>query len=200
MHPYSLDTNERKNILLGLAIFSILFAWILNKVLVYFQINLPWYLDSPSVMGFYALLFGLFDRVCWNFKILQKIKLIKTPNLSGVWEGNLSSSFNNYSKNIKATLKIFQTWTSIKILLFTQDSSSYSESASILTNNPEGILLTYQYINNPKVNTTNSMHIHRGTTRLLFNKTDELQGDYYSGRDRKNCGTLIFKNQNPCNQ
>ena len=38
------------------------------------------------------------------------------------------------------------------------------------------------------------MSIHRGTVRLLFNeKENTLVGEYYSGRDRRNFGSLNFK-------
>jgi len=38
------------------------------------------------------------------------------------------------------------------------------------------------------------MSIYRGTARLLFNeKENTLVGEYYSGRDRQNFGSLSFK-------
>lgn len=195
MHPYSIDTEERKNILLFLAVISIVFSWSFYKILGYYQFSLPWWVESPSVLFFYGLLFVIFDKWLWQY--LRKINFVKTPNLNGEWAGNLKSSFDSHSAEVKATLKIFQTWTKIKILLTTDRSSSHSESASIVIDAPEGKYLSYQYINDPKSNAVETMSIHRGTVRLIFDeKKNALEGEYYSGRGRQNFGSLYFIRNN----
>lgn len=192
MHSYSIDTNERKNIFLILAIVSIVFSLGFYTIIGHYQISLPWWVESPSVLFFYGLFFAIFDKWLWQY--CKKLKFVKIPDLSGEWIGNLKSSFDDHSKEIKATLKIFQTWTRIKILLTTNQSSSQSETASIVINAPEGNCLSYQYINEPKSNAVNTMSIHRGTVRLIFDeKKNILNGEYYSGRDRQNFGSLNFK-------
>lgn len=192
MHPYSVDTNERTNILLFLAIISILSTWFFHKTLFNFKIVLPWWFEYPSILTFYGLLFVIFDRFCWKWKVFQKTTLIKTPDLDGKWKGFIQSSFDKHSSKIDASLEIHQSWTKIKILLFTEQSVSYSESASIIANQPEAIFLSYQYLNEPKANSVDTMHTHRGTTRLTL-KNNVLSGQYYSGRNRKNFGILNFK-------
>jgi len=192
MHPYSIDTEERKYILLFLAITSIVLSWGFYKLLDYYEITLPWWIESPSILFFYGLFFVIFDK--WAWKILKKIGLVKTPNFNGEWNGHLKSSFDKHSSGIKATLQIFQTWTRIKIFLSTEHSASHSESASIIVNTPEGTYLNYLYINEPRANALNTMSIHRGTTRLLFIRNENtLVGEYYSGRDRQMFGSLSFK-------
>ena len=192
MHPYSIDTEERKNILFFLAVVCIFLAWSFFKILNNYQITLPWWIESPSILFFYGLLFVVFDK--WSWKFFRKIGFVKTPNLNGEWKGHLKSSFDEHSYEIKTTLKIFQTWTRIKILLTTEQSSSQSETASIIIDAPEGKYLSYQYINEPKPNAVKTMSIHRGTARLLFNeKENTFSGEYYSGRDRQNFGSLYFK-------
>jgi hypothetical protein len=192
MHPYSIDTEERKNILLILAVVSVILTWCFYKILNNYQTVLPWWIESPSVLFFYGLLFVVFDKWLWQY--FEKIGLVKTPNLNGEWKGYLKSSFDEHSTEIKATLKIFQTWTRIKILLTTERSSSCSETASVITNAPEGKYLSYQYINEPKSNAVKTMSIHRGTVKLLFDeKKNVLDGEYYSGRDRQNFGSFYLK-------
>lgn len=192
MHPYSIDIEERKNILLLLAVVSIVLLWGFYKALNYYKIILPWWVESPSVLFFYGLLFVIFDK--WAWKYFRKISFIKTPNLIGEWTGHLKTSFDKHSSEIEATLKIFQTWTRVKILLTTEQSISHSETASIVIDAPEGKYLSYQYINEPKSEAVKTMSIHRGTVRLLFNeKENTLVGQYYSGRDRQNFGSLSFK-------
>lgn len=191
MYPYSIDTEERKNILLILAVISIVFSWSFYKILGNYQISLPWWVESPSVLFFYGLLFVVFDKWLWQY--LKKINFVKTPNLIGEWNGNLKSSFDNHSSEVKATLKIFQDWTRIKILMTTAQSSSHSESASIVIDAPEGKYLSYQYINDPKSNAIETMNIHRGTVRLIFDeKKNILEGEYYSGRGRQQFRQFIF--------
>lgn len=197
MHPYSIDIEERKNILLLLAVVSIVLLWGFYKALNYYKIILPWWLESPSVLFFYGSFFVIFDK--WAWKFFRKISFIKTPNLIGEWTGHLKTSFDEHSSEIEATLKIFQTWTRIKILLTTEQSTSHSETASIVIDTPEGKYLSYQYINEPKPEAVKTMSIHRGTVRLLFNeKENTLVGQYYSGRDRQNFGSLSFKRDKVC--
>jgi hypothetical protein len=192
MHSYSIDTEERKNILLFLAIVSIVLSWAFYKILNNYQIALPWWVESPSILFFYGLIFVVFDKWLWQY--FKKIGFVRTPNLNGEWKGYLRSSFDEHSSGVKATLKIFQTWTRIKILLTAEQSSSHSETASIIIEAPEGEYLSYQYINEPKSNAVKTMRIHRGTAKLLFNeKKSILEGEYYSGRDRQNFGVLSFK-------
>jgi hypothetical protein len=192
MHSYSIDTQERINTLLLLAVISIILAWSFYNILTMYHIVLPWWVESPSVLSFYGLLFIVFDR--WGWKFLRRINLIKTPKLAGVWCGCLKTSFDEHSSEIKASLRIFQTWTRIKIILCTEHSLSHSDTASVVINASEGKYLSYQYINEPKSNAIKTMSIHRGTAQLLFNeKENTLIGEYYSGRDRQNFGSLNFK-------
>jgi len=192
MHPYSIDTEERKNIWLCLAIISIVLSWGFYRILDSYHISLPWWIESPSVLFFYGLLFIVFDK--WAWKFFSKIGIIKIPNLTGEWTGHLRSSFDEHGTPVKVTLKIFQTWTRIRILLDAEQSWSQSETAYVTLNTPEGKYLYYQYMNEPKMLVAKTMSIHHGTAKLLLDeKQDTLVGEYYSGRDRQNYGSLDLK-------
>lgn len=192
MHPYSIETEERKNILLLLAVVSVVLTLSFHKVFSYYEVTLPWWIESPSILFFYGLLFIVFDK--WLWKFFRNMRLIKTPNLNGEWCGNIKTSFDEHSSEVKASIKIFQTWTRIKVILTTEYSLSYSEVASVIAAAPEGKYLSYQYTNEPKSNTIQTMSIHKGTAKLLFDeKTATLSGEYYSGRDRQNFGSLHFE-------
>jgi hypothetical protein len=144
-------------------------------------------------MSIYDLLFGIFDKWFWRWRYLKKWNIVKTPNLNGEWSGELRSSFDTHSSKVKVTLKISQTWTKIRILLFADQSSSHSVVANVMIDSPEGKCLIYQYENEPKSNAVETMHIHRGTTTLIFNEDENiLKGEYYSGRDRQKFGSLYF--------
>ena len=92
MHPYSIETEERKIILLLLAAFSVMLAWIIYKILNNYEIVLSWWIESPSVLFFYGLLFIVFDS--WLWKLFRKIYFVKTPNLNGEWDGHIKTSFD----------------------------------------------------------------------------------------------------------
>lgn len=195
MHPYSIETGERKNILLLLAVVSIIFAWGFYKILGNYEIVLSWWVESPSILFFYGLFFIIFDK--WLWKLFRSIGFVKTPDLNREWDGHIKTSFDAHSSEIKANVKIFQTWTKIKVILTADHSSSYSEAASIIVEAPEGKYLSYQYINEPKSSAIQTMSIHRGTARLLFDeKAGTLSGEYYSGRNRQNFGSLYFERKN----
>ena len=192
MHPYSIDTEERKNILLFLAVVSVIFAWGFYKILGNYKIILSWWIESPSILFFYGFLFLIFDK--WLWKFFRSVGFVKTPDLNGEWKGYIKTSFDAHSSEIKAGIKIFQTWTKIKVILVADHSISCSEAVSLIVEAPEGKYLNYHYINEPKSGAVQTMSIHRGTTTLLFDeKAGALSGEYYSGRDRQNFGSLYFK-------
>jgi hypothetical protein len=54
-------------------------------------------------------------------------------------------------------------------------------------------ILIYDYLNEPNSDAVDTMHMHRGTARLVLTETDKLEGDYYTGRDRKNTGAMKLR-------
>ncbi len=194
MHHYATDSNERKLVPVLLAIVSILASWALYNALGVLQLAIPWWFDAPSVMGFYGLFYSIFDRRLWRIPIIQKIGLVNLPNLNGNWEGYLLSSFDEHSTKYDARIEIIQSWTRISIILRTENSESHSIIATLTTENPGGIILSYAYLNEPKANAKKTMHIHRGTAWLTLVKSGEMfEGEYYTGRDRQNYGSLHFE-------
>jgi len=196
MHPYATDSDERKKILLWLATISIFMSWLLHIIFQTINFSPPWWSDIPSFVGFYEIFFLLFNKWLWKFNFFRKVGLVKTPILSGEWDGYTVSSHDNHEKQTKATIVVFQTWTEIRVKLVTSTSKSYSQTASIITNNPDCIVLSYDYINEPRPDALKTMHSHRGmaTHEYVSNKEGEtLDGNYFTGRDRKTFGALIFK-------
>ena len=194
MHTYTTDSNERKFVPLYIAGASILLAWGLNRILNFVQLTIPWWIDAPSVIGFYELLYTLFDKYLWKLRIFRAIGIIKIPDLNGIWRGYVASSFNEHAIKYDATIRIFQNWTRIAIILETNYSKSNSLIAAIVMKNPSGIILSYEYLNEPKSNAKHTMHTHRGTARLTLKSEGKvLEGEYYTGRDRQNFGILRFE-------
>jgi hypothetical protein len=85
------------------------------------------------------------------------------------------------------------------VYLETEHSTSRSLAASLLLNQPEGPTLIYQYRNEPKPNAEKTMHAHMGTALLRLKNAECMEGEYYSGRDRQNYGSLILRRKgNAC--
>jgi hypothetical protein len=194
MHPYATDSNERRIVPLYLSAISILAAWGFNRLLKYYDIQFPWWIDAPSLIGFYGLLYLYFERHIWKWSIFRWIGIVNIPALNGQWNGYVTSSFDEHAHKIKGQLVIKQSWTYISIKLETETSWSMSVTASISVRDPVSKVMTYEYQNEPKPGTVKTMHIHKGMTRLSIKENgNTLEGEYYTGRDRQSFGMIIFK-------
>lgn len=188
MHNYSINTNERRNILFCLAIVSMIISNYLP--------NLPFlqydWLTTPKAFAVYGVLYFLFNKWLWIF--LSKIKVLSTPYLNGDWESKIDSSFDFKQEPIVSSLEIRQTWTKISFDLTTHLSNSESCDASIDIQPDGRFKITYNYINTPKSIAPESMTTHTGTTHLTVSKDkNSFTGFYYTSRDRKNFGDIYFK-------
>ena len=83
MHPYSIDTNERKTITVYLLLISLFLSNLFTSLLALLNNSLSLSLKSPAPLAIFALLYLLFDKRCWKCKLLKFY--IKTPDLNGVW-------------------------------------------------------------------------------------------------------------------
>ena len=194
MHPYATDSSERKSIPSLITVLSVLAALAVDRLQTHTAFAVPWWLDSPAVIGFYGILHYFFNRSLWKYSIFRKIGLVKLPNLNGIWRGYALSSFDNYSKEYEATFTIRQNWNRISIVGEFEMSKSHSTSASILIDDKTGTTVNYSYTNEPSVKAIEDMEMHHGFTSLIFNPHDqELSGNYYSGRGRQNIGELKLK-------
>jgi hypothetical protein len=193
MHPYATDSNETKAIPLYLAALSVVAAYLLHVILEKYKLAVPWWIDAPSVIGFYGLFYIVFNNWLWRTSLVRKIGLVKLPDLNGTWTGYIASSFDEHAGRHNGQLLINQTWTRISITLKTDNSQSHSLIGGIITQNAAANVLDYEYSNEPRSHAVATMHAHRGTARLILNKNNDLwilEGDYYTGRDRQNYGTL----------
>ena len=190
MHGYSTDSSERRFVPLLLAALAILCAWAVSKLMAVLHFSLPWWMDAPSSLFFYGVLYALFDKHLWRNRIVRKLGLSRIPDLTGRWRGFLVSSFDDHTKRYDVLLQIFQTWTQISVYLTTVTSVSRSCVAEIQVSDPEGVSLFYQYQNQPLSDAMKSMHMHYGTAMLRLSEGDCLAGEYYAGRDRRTYGRI----------
>lgn len=190
MHGYSTDSNERRFVPLLLAALAIVCAWAFSKLMAVLHFSVPWWLDAPSSLAFYGVLYALFDKHLWRNRVVHKLGLSRIPNLTGRWCGFLVSSYDDHAKRYDVLLQIFQSWTQISIYFTTMTSMSRSCVAEIQVANLEGVSLIYQYENQPLSYAVKSMHMHYGTAMLHLSDEDTLTGEYYTGRDRRTHGRI----------
>ena len=157
MHSY--EVEGRGTVAIALAVASILMIWLLHVVLDTIDFQPQWWLSVPSFAGCYSGLHWLFDRYVWRLGLLRKLKLIQLPDLNGEWVGEVESSYGQDSRAHSVSVVILQRWSRILVRLETEHSRSRSITASLRTIdllNPE---LSYQYMNEPKPQSTEEVRV-----------------------------------------
>jgi hypothetical protein len=197
MHNYSTDSNEREKILYALAVLAVVAAWLLSRALLAAHLAVPWWFDAPSTMGFYGLFFKVFDNYVWVASVLHRTRIVKVPVITGEWRGYVTSSFDDQKRSRRVSVEIRQTWTRLTVLLSSELSHSFTLTAAIQVHAPEGIVLSYQYQNEPKPGAVQTMVMHIGSARLVLEDERCLTGYYYSGRGRQEYGQLFLQKAPP---
>lgn len=186
MHTYSCDGKRQKTVYAFAFALAIPLAYICHVIMVRFSI--PWYIDSPSILGLFGLIVVLYNTVLWKISFCG-FRLGGVPDYNGIWKGHLISSFNNES--FDCTLEIRQTWNCISCKLLTGTSKSYSYAASIEIKSFPSEGLTWLYSNTPNKDAPKELRIHNGVARVELKGTTKIEGEYYNcARDRCTYGTL----------
>lgn len=152
---------------------------------------------ARPLSGVTAILLGLigcFDLFLWRIPILQGW-LVKRPNLRGTWAATLVSNWVDPETGkkippIPAYVVIRQTYSTLSIRLFTEESRSAVLSDGI-TRDPDGIYsLAGVYQNEPKPEYRYRSEIHNGAIRLhvIGSPVTRLEGQYWT--DRNTAGSM----------
>lgn len=191
MHGYEINSSERHNVQYAILIFSLTLMYFAHPLLE--SLNVPFWIELPSLPGIYALTLWLFEQYLWKVAFFRSLLGVETPLLAGTWEAELSSSFDNHAVPAKAKVTIEQTWRKIFVTLDTNHSLSESLTGSINVKSSTASSLTYNYLNKPKSGAPATMVMHEGTCQLYFgNDLKSISGDYFSGRGRQNHGTIYL--------
>jgi hypothetical protein len=138
-----------------------------------------------------TMLFLAYDRWLWHLPWVRK-STGKT-DLRGTWKGYLQSSFKRNGvviPPIPLILRITQTASSIKLTLFTEESSSITDQARVSKDNDGRWKVTWTYSNAPRVSVRDRSDRHLGAAEV-FVASDGLRGSYYT--DRLTRGELDLK-------
>jgi hypothetical protein len=190
MHGYSIDSDERERVPLLVAVAALLLSYSIWLALQQFAIELPWWLSAPSVIGIYGGLSALFNQWLWRRPVVRRLLSLRTPNVAGVWTGTVTPAADGLEPK-QITVTIRQTWSKIGIGLESTDSQSRSMMGGVTTETPGRPEIIYEYLNEPKPGAADGMHAHRGLARLSIHAgLKELEGEYFTGRDRVTHGTI----------
>ena len=190
MHDYAIDSRERVLVVRILFVISALVSGTAAAFIPSDFITMRWLLPIPSIPLVFGVSYWAFDNWFWRFRFLRVLRLISVPDLRGAWTGIIASSFTDFEKTQPVTVTIEQTWTKIVLRLSAAESRSWSITASVLTNSPEGLILTYLFDNQPDAGSEGTMERFHGTTVLVSDASDRLEGYYYTGRGRGTHGSL----------
>lgn len=212
MHTYSTDNDNRPTVygVLGFTAYLIVLAigWIVSPL----ASGLPAITGGTISWGLvFAGLVRLFSQHGWKTTIARSIGASKAPDFSGEWDGFIKTSYEGEidqealhesndptadMQRVAASLHIKQTWRKISIHLSTANSQSDSTGATVLTKEGRWPSLTYQYGNQPDLDSEASMATHDGTADLSLKEIegqDVLEGFYYTGPGRENYGEMCFE-------
>jgi hypothetical protein len=189
MHSYASDSRDRKVAPWVIAGIAIVVAFAYSAVIAWQKIEIPWWVETPSIMSVYGIVYWLYNRCAWKWRPCG-LRLSEIPNFSGTWFGELHSNHAEGTK-LHGMMHVHQTWTDICVEFDSQKSRSYSLMAAVnVTPGPtEG--LTFQYTNAPRHDATETMNAHVGLNHLrLLPDGKTLEGDYFSGRGRQTFGRM----------
>lgn len=150
------------------------------------------WIELASPMFIFGILSACFEEFVWKWRVIRGIPGLCPPVIEGRWGAEFRSSYDDYKTAYPAEVDIKQSWSTLSVTLHAEKSRSQSEVAAINVDDGGTCWLIYEYLNEPSLEAKETMHAHRGTARLAV-KSGELDGEYYTGRDRKTFGKLKFK-------
>ena len=194
MHNYLVDESVRNRVFIIAAALAIGSARLFNLIITNLNFNIPWWVETPSVLGFFGIYVWLYDNWLWNKIPFRKLRWFQIPDLQGKWDVIIKSSYKGFEEQTKAQATIRQTGNRMCITLQTAQSSSFSTYGAIARvdrqNNYE---LIYHYQNRPNPDSLETMSIHYGTAWIqIADNVQTMDGEYYSGRGRQHFGTILF--------
>lgn len=149
-----------------------------------------WWAPLPSFGLVFGVLYGILERWAWKWPIVRILLGIRVPNLTGIWEGHISSSYDRHEGEQPVTVRIKQTWRKMGVRLEADQSSSESRTASIVTDTVTRARLSYEYFSEPRPGAAETMKPHHGTTVLRLRENGTLEGHYYSDHHRGEAGRI----------
>lgn len=144
--------------------------------------NLPFWVETLSPLLAYGILYAIFEKYAWHWKIFSILGVVSVQDLRGRWKGKQRSSYKENSNNVEVPswLEISQTFSKIFVGACYERSQSESVVANFTELNEETYLF-YTYDSEPNSLKSGTMQAHKGTVKLKYiPKERKLIGIYFN--------------------
>ena len=196
MHPYVAESRNRVVLYILLAGFSIALTWIFQAAIRALAWNFPWWIETPSILGIFGMLWKAYDKWMWDWRLSRAFGWTDVPNISGKWSARVDFERSGRRQSAFGTATIHQTSSCLSVLIRWDASRSHSVSGVMRIGEAGTPELIYQYVNQPSAGALDTMYIHKGTAWLEVIRSCQIVGEYYSGRGRNQSGSLTLQRIN----
>lgn len=149
------------------------------------------------IVGFLSISLLAFDGWAWAWPGIRG--LINRPDLRGTWEGVLRSNWKPPDRHdsgttpINAYVVIHQTYSGLRLRLFTRESHSSSITAELIAETDGVATVCALYRNEPKALLRSGSPIHHGglVLRVGGPPPDFMEGNYWT--DRQTLGEVELR-------
>ncbi|GGG24359.1 hypothetical protein GCM10007425_18590 [Lysinibacillus alkalisoli] len=176
MHEYSIDAKRNK-ILFYLSLLAIATASLFSallKQLPFSPITIP--ITSFTIFLLFTRIFAL---VLWKKQGLHKIGLVKTPHLSGQWQGTRIEE--KTGETYPVTLHIKQNWNKIRFEYHERTYIAVSYATAMQTNFPLGTRVSIAFQIFESQNAALPVKRNDGFIDLIVkDNKKEMQGQFYT--------------------
>lgn len=160
-----------------------LVSWYISQWFFSIFQNWPNWLEGPSPIAVYGLIYFLFDKYLWTWPIFRYTGIVWFPNLNGRWKGTQRSSYKNASGQnvvVDGRIEITQSFSKICVRGYYAKSESESVSGSFAECN-DHVYLFYTYDNDPSSLKTGTMQRHKGSGKVNLLPTEmRVRGCYWN--------------------
>lgn len=177
-------TNTQLRVLLGLSVV----LWAIVLVLQGRDVSVDMLAPFSYVLTGLSFCVLLWERRLWSWYIFRGW-LNKRPDLRGTWKGVVNSDWIDQDTEqgrgpIDVYLVIRQTYTTIDVRLFSEESSSVSLSGNIFTDSVGVCTLAVAYRNTPRILKRGRSPINHGgmLLSLVGDPVHKLDGEYWTDR------------------
>lgn len=183
--------NIRKEIALWAQVLTFLVIWVVILLISRVELKVNWEAlkKIPDAIAAYSILLLIFARWAWRWAIFRGW-LVPLPDLEGTWIGSLVSTWRDPETEqprqpIPIVLVIKQSFSSVSCVQYTEESTSFSNTAQISKDENSGVLtLSYNYTNRPRATVRDRSQIHDGAAILRIAEKPRLalEGEYWTSR------------------
>src|SRR5258708_39014088 len=108
MHPYQTEDQFKTYKTIIALIVSVFAAYRLSLFLDQYPNLNKWWIDYPSVFGFFGIFVLIFDNFLWKLRPLQYLSFFRIPNINGIWDVEIKTSSDKFEEPRQGRMQIYQ--------------------------------------------------------------------------------------------